>query len=388
MPNKKSISFIILEIIFGSCMGVNYTSKPAVNVPKPAQSIVTECAIKSSYSYYYAYNTGSNDLSPYSIESQSGQLISISSSISKIVTGVRPAGITASSDGNYIYVSGQIDNTISVFRHSCIDGSLTRIQLVSESFGVSPFTVTLSPDGNYLYVPNYTTNNISMYTVNKSTGTLTPLLTSYAPNGVVSTNGVGSISDGGALSFKFEHTGKYAYAGNYGSSTISLFKYDSTTGDLIYIQSFSSNGIGPRRVMADNNGHLFVLNEFSNNISAYNINFADGTLSLINTFTTGVDPIYMFVTSSGKFLYVSNAGENTLSQYQILKDGNLKGIGKVRTAGNPRDFYICKDKYLYIGVSSENKLNIFSINSLDGSLTSMSEFAIAAGIAPSGGVCI
>ena len=96
----------------------------------------------------------------------------------------------------------------------------------------------------------------------------------------------------------------------------------------------------------------------------------------------------MFITSTGKFLYVSNAGENTLSQYQILSDGNLNNIGTVSTGMNPRDFYVCKDRYLYVGVANENKLNMFAINDLDGKLSAMSTFSISAGMSPSGGVCI
>lgn len=387
---KKNILFIVLTMNLISCVGNNSSINTLGNSTQTASimagSTTAECSTPR-YDHYYAYNTMSNDLSAYAID-KGGELISISLNIPEIHTGIRPAGIAASADGNYIYVAGQMDNTISVYSHNCLDNSLTKIQVIAESFGVYPFTVTLSPDGKYLYVPNYTTNDISMFTINETTGKLTPLSTAYAPNGTVTTNGIGTMAGGGALPLKFENTGKYAYAGNYGSNTVSLFKYNNITGDLIYIQTFSSNGVGPRRIMSDNNGHLYVLNELSNNISAYNINPTDGSLSLINVFSTGINPIYMFITGTGKFLYVSNAGENTLSQYKILSDGNLNNIGTVNTGMNPRDFYICQDRYLYVGVANENRLNMFAINDIDGKLSAMSTFSISAGMSPSGGVCI
>jgi hypothetical protein len=63
----------------------------------------------------------------------------------------------------------------------------------------------------------------------------------------------------------------------------------------------------------------FVVNNISNNVSAYTINSATGALSPVggSPFPTGSAPIAVAVDPSGKFAYVANNNSNSVSAYTI-----------------------------------------------------------------------
>ncbi len=98
-------------------------------------------------------------------------------------------------------------------------------------------------------------------------------------------------------------------------------------------------------------------------------NFID-KISLINNVDEKKWAAALKITSNGKFLYATNRGENTISAFKILEDGNLEKIASYSTFGNvPRDFNInSTEEFIIVAHQESDNLTLFKINS-DGSLS-------------------
>jgi 6-phosphogluconolactonase len=94
----------------------------------------------------------------------------------------------------------------------------------------------------------------------------------------------------------------------------------------------------------------------------------------------------MAIDSSGKFAYVPNFGDNTISIYDIdLGTVSLTQAvpSTVATEKAPSDLTTdTSGKFLYATDSSDNAVSMFTINSGTGDLTPTSPAVVAAGATP------
>ncbi len=76
----------------------------------------------------------------------------------------------------------------------------------------------------------------------------------------------------------------------------------------------------PDSVTVDPSGKFaYVANSGSSNVSAYTINATTGALTAVpgSPFAAGTTPVSVTVDPSGKFAYVANSGSDTVSAYTI-----------------------------------------------------------------------
>jgi YVTN family beta-propeller protein len=80
--------------------------------------------------------------------------------------------------------------------------------------GINPNSVTIDPSGKFVYAANYSSNTISVYTIDQTTGALT----------------VGTAVAAGINPYvvMIDPSGKFAYALNAVFSTISVYKIEAT----------------------------------------------------------------------------------------------------------------------------------------------------------------
>lgn len=76
------------------------------------------------------------------------------------------------------------------------------------------------------------------------------------------------------------------------------------------------------------------------------------------------------ISEDGKFVYVSNRGDNTITVFEVLEDATLKAIQIIDSFGDhPRDFALSlDDKYLVVAHMISNSLSLFRRNELTGLL--------------------
>lgn len=154
-----------------------------------------------------------------------------------------------------------------------------------------------------------------------------------------------------------------------------LLKY---TNDVVDPKN-TNVATGPRHLaFSKDNNFVYVANELSSDIIMYKLNKLTGQL----TFTQKIMsyegklkdvrnyPSAIAVSFDGKYLYISNRGQNTIAQFIIDTNGQLKYTKEFDTHGNyPRDFSIDHTgNYLVVGNQKSDNMVLFKINKNTGAL--------------------
>jgi 6-phosphogluconolactonase len=139
-------------------------------------------------------------------------------------------------------------------------------------------------------------------------------------------------------------------------------------------------GAGPRHLAFHPNGKFaFVLNEMDSSVTAFSYQPKTGSFSSLQTIST-LPPDYsgakeaaeIAVHPSGKFLYASNRGHDSIAIFAIdPSKGRLKSLGQVLTGGKtPRHFAIDPTgTYLLAENQESNNVVVFHIDAATGNLT-------------------
>jgi len=86
------------------------------------------------------------------------------------------------------------------------------------------------------------------------------------------------------------------------------------------------------------NNFLYVVNHGSSTVSAFRINPTTGELSALNpsSVSTGTSPVGITMHSSGKFLYVSNNASSNISGFDVsTTNGALSNATNVTSSAQP-----------------------------------------------------
>ena len=156
-----------------------------------------------------------------------------------VPVGATPSAMTITADGGFLYVANA--STVSAFAicnqvlTSCNDptspdGSLTAVAGSPFSAGIGPAAIVAAPSGKFLFVVNRQSNQISQYKIATGTGVLTAntqatISTGATPVGAAIRVGTTTITATGGIT-------DYLYVPNLGSSSISVYSFDSTVGML------------------------------------------------------------------------------------------------------------------------------------------------------------
>jgi 6-phosphogluconolactonase len=143
-------------------------------------------------------------------------------------------------------------------------------------------------------------------------------------------------------------------------------------------------GSGPRHLtFAPNGKFAYLLNEMAGTVTVLAFNAAKGTLSEVETVPTLPEDFKGRNTSaeiavhpSGKFLYASNRGLDSITEFAVDADtGKLTLVGRQSTMGKtPRNFAIEPTGHFLVAANQDtDNLAVFSINQDSGKLESTSQ---------------
>ena len=173
---------------------------------------------------------------------------------------------------------------------------------------------------------------------------------------------------------------KFAVAADLGLDKVLVYSFDAKGGKLTPAGFTKvTPGAGPRHFAFHPNGKFaYVINEITLTVTAFGWDEAKGKLSELQTITTlpvergkGMSTAEVQVHPSGKFLYGSNRGHNTIAVFSIDgKTGKLKAIQHQSTLGKtPRNFGIDPTgKFLIAANQSSGDVFTFHINQDTGEL--------------------
>jgi 6-phosphogluconolactonase (cycloisomerase 2 family) len=298
--------------------------------PITAGSAVESLALHPSGKYLYAANSGSNNLSLYTISSTGG----LTEVTPRTSAGTSPTLLVMDSSGSLLYVANSGSFDISVFSIAT-DGTLTEVQQTNGAtapIGLSAINMALSPAGNFLYVTGQGVQGwIEVFPVSQGVlGTPvigSPFLTGDNPYGLV-----------------IDSTGSRLYTANKQDNTISEFTIN-TDGSLGTVSGspIGETYTGPVSLLIDKSGkYLYVANQGSSNLAAYSIG-SDGGLTLLTNspFATGSEPSSIAADPSGKYLFVGNQSSPVIQSFSLdTNSGALTSVGSYAVPATPTSIVI------------------------------------------------
>lgn len=303
-------------------------------------------------------------------------------------------------------------------------GRLSPIALAAEA--KSPSFVALSPDGRFLYAAMESGGgSVGAFSVGAD-GKLNPLNEQPSGGGgachvwvdatgktvMVANYGGGSIaafsvkpdgSLGERTAFvQFEGTGpnpkrqekphghsiytdaanKFVYACDLGTDKVWIFKLDAAKSTLTPAEpafAMVPPGGGPRHFAIHPNGRFaYANNELTMTVTAFARDAATGALSELHTLPTlpegaatqGVSTAEIFCHPSGKWLYVSNRGHDTIATYAIGSEGKLTWIEAAPAQVKvPRGFGIDPSGgWMITAGQNDDKIAVLKIDAATGKL--------------------
>lgn len=296
-------------------------------------------------SILYVTNTGSDNVSGYSINATNGILATIPGSPFMNVSG--PSAMAVSSNGFFAYVTNGRTNTVTAFRVSTEGALLLAPTTPSKPNPVpvdaAPGALAIAPNTKHVYVANGGTDTVTAFNVETS-GTLTLIPQTSGNTNPVSVNG----SDPAAIAVT--QSGQFLYVVNSGSNNVTAFSIGAT-GLLSPVapsgaktNPISTGGTVPKSMTISPNGSfLYVANSSSHNVTVFQIG-ANGLLTLvppagsntnpIPTGTGGTTPNSLIISLNGRFLYTANGG-GTISAFTIGGDGLLTLVPSSAGTLNP-----------------------------------------------------
>jgi 6-phosphogluconolactonase len=343
----------------------------------------------------------------------------------------KPLGDTLVFLGTY---TGEKSRGIYVSRLELASGALTMPQLAAET--TSPSYLAIHPDARFVYAANEVsrfggkdTGSVSAFAVEPTSGMLRPLnqqasggdgpahliVDKSGRNVLVANYGGGSVAvlpigaDGGLrpASAVAQHTGssvdpkrqtkpyahsinldpanRFAYAADLGLDKVFIYRFSPDPGSLMAADppfATVEPGSGPRHfAIHPDRPFAYVINEMAMTITVFNRNAESGALTTVHTVSTlpngqsvqsGFSTADLQVHPSGKFLYGSNRGHDTIVSFAIDRQtGRLTYIEHQSTQGRtPRAFGIDPTgRYLLAANQRSDSVVVFRIDTESGRLT-------------------
>ncbi len=264
---------------------------------------------------------------------------------------------------------GEKAGAVSALRRDPASGHLTLLNQHSTK-GAHPCHVSITPCGKFVMVANYSGGSVACYPVEED-GSLGPM------SGFVQHEG-SSVSPRQkgprAHSIDADPTGRFFYADDLGADKVFIYRLDE--GKLVPSKpAFASlaPGSGPRHLAFHPKGRFaYVINELLSTVTAFAHNADTGALTEIQTIGTLPDGFEgknttaeIRVHPSGKFLYGSNRGHDSIAAFRIDRDtGKLTPLGQTSSGGSsPRNFTIDPSgRYLLAAHQNSDNVVAFQID--------------------------
>jgi 6-phosphogluconolactonase len=297
-----------------------------------------------------------------------------------VLGGVNPSYLALDPERRYLFAVNETGDyathTSGQVTSFLIDRQSGELEMINQqpSMGASPCYVTVDATGRYVLVANYNGGSVSMLPV-QAGGAL------GAPSAFIQHEGT-SVNPQRqdrphAHSIVVDPGNHYACAADLGLDRILIYRLDLENGKLIanHEQPWArvKAGAGPRHFTFHPNGqYAYVINEIDSTMTAFAYDGSRGTLRELHTLSTLPDDFEgkswcadVHVHPSGRFVYGSNRGHNSLVVYAVDEaTGKLSLVDHTSTEGiYPRNFAIDPSgQFLLAANQNSDNLVVFRID--------------------------
>jgi 6-phosphogluconolactonase len=303
---------------------------------------------------------------------------------------VNPSFLTILPNGKLLYAVNELENfkgqksgAVSAFSIDRATGKLTFLNQVA-SRGTDPCYISADHTGKYVLVANYGSGSVAVFSIleNGRLGEATAFVQHTGSS-------VNPMRQAGphAHSVNVSPDNRFALSADLGLDDLLVSRFNASNGTLTPNKPPFAKvlpGSGPRHFVFSPNGKfVYVVSEMGSTLTVFSYNRARGALRRLQTISTlpksfkgestGAE---VQIARSGKFLYASNRGSNTIAVFAIdPKKGTLSPLEYVSTEGKtPRMFQIDPTgSYLFAANEDSDNIVVFRINQTSGRLTPADE---------------
>ena len=252
-----------------------------------------------------------------------------------------PSFLALTPDRKFLYAVNEGGGTVGAFSVNPTNGVLKLLNQRSSNGG-SPAHVVVDGSGRNVIVANYGGGSVTVF----------PILTNGqlgAATAHVQHPGSGPLAHCTTL----DASNHFAFVCDKGLDQIRSYIFDPAAGTLVTNKTpfvAVARGSGPRHMTFDlQYKRAYVVCELSSIIIAFNYDATNGVLNPFQTVSTlqagasssGNTTAEIVVHPSGKFLYGSNRGKNTIAVFTVnAADGTLTPVQQQPTGATPRNFAI------------------------------------------------
>lgn len=344
-------------------------SLQAANAPKYRVYIGTYTRNGSQGIYQFQFDSGTGSLTPAGLAAEVEN----------------PSFLAIHPSGNFLYAVGELSKfknqdsgALTAFRIDHATGKLERLN-DAPAGGTSTCHVNVTRNGRFLAAANYGSGSCCAYAIEPD-GKLGERTAFHQHQG--SSANAQRQTGPHAHSVNFDRANRYLVVADLGLDQLKVYKFDAQTGAMTPNDppfAKVASGSGPRHFSFHPNGrYAYVVNEILCTVTAFRYDASRGTLTEIETVPTlpvpverGFSTAEVVVHPSGKFLYNSNRGHNTLTAYSInLSTGKLTRVENESTRGEiPRNFAIEPGGGWIIAANqNSSSLAVFRVNQTSGAL--------------------
>ncbi len=201
-------------------------------------------AISPNNRFAYVCDLGMDKIVVYEIDHNEAQLKEVSQA--SAIAGGGPRHMKFHPDGKFALVLNELTLSVSVFKYDAGSGSLTMVgtteALTSAEKSLNTFNsaseIRIHPNGKFVYTGNRGHDSISIFQFDSASGEL-------QRKDVMHTRGAWPRN------FNLSPSGEFLLAAGQDTNSVTVFKVDQQTGDLQYQQHSSTFVPGPICVMFD-----------------------------------------------------------------------------------------------------------------------------------------
>lgn len=148
------------------------------------------------------------------------------------------SGVAVSPDGKHVYATGREDDSVALFERDGNMGGVSFIESYTDGVGVvdgldGASAVAISPDGSYVFVAGQVDNSVAVFLRDESTGKLT--FSQALRDGL---NGVDGLA--GAIALSVSPDALHIYVAGQDDDAVAGFRL----AQIIFFSSFESGGTG------------------------------------------------------------------------------------------------------------------------------------------------
>jgi len=295
-----------------------------------------------------------------------------------------PSFVIVDRQGHHLYSAHGDGTQATAYRIDQASGRLTILNQ-QPTRGTNGVHLAIDRSGRFLVLANYATGTVALMpiTPDGSLGPVSDLATLTGTPGPHRTQQESSHPH----HCPFDPTGRFIVVPDKGLDKVFVFRVDTDRGKLVPASPpdvASRAGAAPRHVdFHPSRPYAYVINEIDSTIAVYQLDAEKGALKPVQVHTTlptsytgNNTSAEIAVASSGRFVYGSNRGHDSIAIFAIDQStGLLTSIGWESTHGRTPRFF-CLDPtgtQLYAANQTSDTIVIFRMNEMTGKLTPTGE---------------